>query len=118
MNCPKCKKKLRDNVNFCGYCGYRFKDNIDKHNMHKEETNYNDVYTGGTVSSVNEVSTQVESLRAMNTYLKQQLNQTPTSQDKDASVVGRGIVGGLVAGPAGAVVGALSAIDKNNKKKK
>lgn len=34
---------------------------------------------------------------------------------KDASVVGRAVVGGLVAGPAGAVVGALSAVDKNNK---
>ena len=35
---------------------------------------------------------------------------------KDASVVGRAVVGGVVAGPAGAVVGALSAVDKNNKK--
>ena len=34
---------------------------------------------------------------------------------KDASVIGRAVVGGIVAGPAGAVVGALSAVDKNNK---
>lgn len=34
---------------------------------------------------------------------------------KDASVVGRAVAGGIVAGPAGAVVGALSAVDKNNK---
>ena len=36
---------------------------------------------------------------------------------KDASVVGRAVVGGVVAGPAGAVVGALSAVDKNNRNK-
>lgn len=34
---------------------------------------------------------------------------------KDASVVGRAVAGGIIAGPAGAVVGALSAVDKNNK---
>ena len=36
-------------------------------------------------------------------------------QKKDASVVGRAVAGGVVAGPVGAVVGALSAVDKNNK---
>lgn len=36
---------------------------------------------------------------------------------KEASVLGRGIIGGIIAGPAGAVVGALSAIDKNKKNK-
>lgn len=36
--------------------------------------------------------------------------------DKDASVIGRAVVGGVIAGGAGAVVGALSAIDKNNRK--
>lgn len=37
------------------------------------------------------------------------------TKSKDASVVGRAVAGGIVAGPAGAVVGALSAVDKNNK---
>lgn len=37
---------------------------------------------------------------------------------KDASVIGRGVAGGLVAGPVGAVVGALSAVDKNNRNRK
>ena len=37
--------------------------------------------------------------------------------DKDASVVGRAVVGGVIAGGAGAVVGALSAIDENNRKR-
>lgn len=37
---------------------------------------------------------------------------------KDASVVGRAVVGGIVAGPVGAVVGALSAVDKNKNKNK
>ena len=47
------------------------------------------------------------------------LREKPSS--KDASVIGRGVVGGIAAGPVGAVVGALSAVDKNmknaNKKK-
>ena len=33
-----------------------------------------------------------------------------------ASVIKRGILGGIIAGPAGAVVGALSAIDKNSRR--
>lgn len=37
---------------------------------------------------------------------------------KDASVVGRAVAGGVIAGPVGAVVGAASAIDKNMKNKK
>lgn len=36
-------------------------------------------------------------------------------KEKDASVVGRAIVGGAIAGGAGAVVGALSAVEQNNK---
>ena len=39
------------------------------------------------------------------------------NEHKDASVVGRAVVGGIIAGPTGAVVGALSAVDKNNKNK-
>lgn len=47
-------------------------------------------------------------------------NGIPTVKtvEKKASVVGRGVAGGIIAGPAGAVVGALSAIDKNNKNNK
>ncbi len=37
---------------------------------------------------------------------------------KDASVVGRSLVGGIVAGPVGAIIGGLSAVNKNNRKKK
>lgn len=37
---------------------------------------------------------------------------------KDKSVIGSAAVGGLIAGPAGAVVGAIYAADKNNKDKK
>ena len=36
---------------------------------------------------------------------------------KDASVVKRAIAGQIIAGPTGAVVGALSAVDNNNKNK-
>lgn len=39
-------------------------------------------------------------------------------EEKDASVIGRAVAGAVIAGPTGAVVGALSAVDKNNKKKK
>lgn len=34
-------------------------------------------------------------------------------QNKEASVIGRAVVGGVIAGPTGAVVGAISAVDKN-----
>lgn len=37
---------------------------------------------------------------------------------KDKSVIGSAAVGGLVAGPTGAVVGAIYAADKNRRKKK
>lgn len=40
-----------------------------------------------------------------------------TPKKKDASVIGRAVAGGLLAGPTGAIVGALSAVDKNNKNK-
>lgn len=40
-------------------------------------------------------------------------NATTTS--KGASVVGRAVAGGIIAGGAGAVVGAISALDKNKK---
>jgi hypothetical protein len=42
---------------------------------------------------------------------------SPTPYQKDKSVIGSAVVGGIIAGPAGAVVGALHAVDKNNKKK-
>lgn len=45
-------------------------------------------------------------------------NSQSTSKSKDASVVGRAVAGQIIAGPAGAVVGALSAVDKNNKNRK
>ena len=55
------------------------------------------------------------------TYTKDEsMNMQPESKkqnDKDASVVGRAVVGGVIAGGAGAVVGALSAIDENNRKR-
>ena len=53
----------------------------------------------------------------LNSYLDAQLQKGPKEQ-KDASVVGRAVVGGVIAGPAGAIVGALSAVDKNNKNNK
>ena len=45
-------------------------------------------------------------------------SSTTAPKEKDASVVGRAIVGGAVAGPVGAVVGAISAVDKNNRNSK
>lgn len=41
--------------------------------------------------------------------------ESDNKNNKDASVVGRAIAGQIIAGPTGAIVGALSAIDKNNK---
>ena len=37
------------------------------------------------------------------------------NSNKDASVVGRAVAGGIIAGPVGSVVGAISAADKNAK---
>lgn len=37
------------------------------------------------------------------------------NKGKDASVVGRAVAGTIIAGPVGGVIGALSAVDKNNK---
>lgn len=37
------------------------------------------------------------------------------NEGKDASVVGRAVAGTIIAGPVGGVIGALSAVDKNNK---
>ena len=36
-------------------------------------------------------------------------------QSKEKSVIGQAVAGGIIAGPAGAVVGAINAVDKNNK---
>ena len=40
------------------------------------------------------------------------------TQNKNSSVIGRGVAGAIIAGPTGAVVGALSAIDNNMKNNK
>jgi len=45
-------------------------------------------------------------------------NPSHNDPQKKVSTVGRGILGGILAGPVGAVVGAASAIDKNMKDKK
>lgn len=42
-------------------------------------------------------------------------NEVSKITHKSASTVGRAVVGGAIAGPTGAVVGAASAIDKNNR---
>lgn len=46
---------------------------------------------------------------------KDRTNTFSAPKEKDASVIGRAVAGNIIAGPIGAVVGALSAIDKNNK---
>lgn len=38
-----------------------------------------------------------------------------SSKGKDASVIGRAVAGTIIAGPVGGVIGALSAVDKNNR---
>lgn len=51
----------------------------------------------------------------MRNKLVETITKDVSETSKDASVVGRAVAGGIIAGPAGAVVGALSAVDKNNK---
>ena len=45
-------------------------------------------------------------------------SQPISKKDNNASVIGRAVIGAAVAGSTGAIVGALSAIDENNKNKK
>ena len=55
-------------------------------------------------------------LAEINRELDKQIKKS--TEPKKASVIGRSVVGGIVAGPLGAVVGAISAADKNNRNKK
>ena len=54
--------------------------------------------------------------RARNQKLMEYMKEK--SQPKPASVIGRAVAGAAIAGPAGAVVGAVSALDKNMREKK
>ena len=47
--------------------------------------------------------------------LKTGSSASTAKESKGASVVGRAVAGGIIAGGAGAVVGAISAIDKNQR---
>lgn len=49
-------------------------------------------------------------------YLDYDVN-APVGGKKESSVIGSAVVGGVIAGPAGAVVGAIHAANKNNKNK-
>lgn len=46
------------------------------------------------------------------------LNVNRGYSNKDASVVGRAAAGWVIGGPVGGVIGALSAVDKNNRQRK
>lgn len=54
----------------------------------------------------------------LNSIKRENAQKYNPKSHKDASVVGRAVAGGVIAGPVGAVVGAASAIDKNMKNKK
>lgn len=119
MICPKCKKKIADASKFCGYCGNKFRQTVPNEKVEKTQTEntksvnaVSDDNSKDYISPANKLA--IERSKRNIEILKQPI---PQPEEKDASVIGRGIVGGLVAGPAGAVVGALSAVDKNNKKK-
>ena len=64
-----------------------------------------------TNKAAKSIEKAAKNIEAYNEYNK----STKQKSSKDASVIGRAVVGGIVAGRAGAVVGALSAVDKNNK---
>ena len=72
-------------------------------------------WSAGTIVPTSDVEYSRE--RAAELCKEPWLTEKKTTNDKDASVVGRAIVGGVIAGGAGAVVGALSAIDENNRKR-
>lgn len=99
-----------------------------------EEKKYNELYTNLTFSGDRAIikkafiegvsyeefvsihSKMLEESNFMGTLNYQR--SLPSAHNKgEASVVGRAIVGGVIAGGPGAIVGALSAVDKNNRKK-
>ncbi len=121
MICPKCKKEIKKDSKFCCYCGKKITGNVEVPNNSTEKkiivsksvdkkTNSKDLYISPEASR--EIDRRVNTTNLLNQYSPQ------TTKKKDASVIGRGVAGALIAGPAGAIVGALSAVDKNNKKKK
>lgn len=80
---------------------------------HKDSVNLN----SDSVSSKSKLPTSITSLSsylALSSFMDSQ-RQSFNSTVKQASVIKRGIAGGLIAGPAGAIVGALSAVDKNRR---
>lgn len=71
-------------------------------------------WSAGTIVPTSDVEYSRE--RAAELCKKPLLTEKKNTNNKDASVVGRAVVGGVIAGGAGAVVGALSAVDENNRK--
>ena len=124
MICTKCKKEIKKESKFCPFCGGKITEAVEapktsiekKIVVSKSAQNESNSKRGLTITpeASREMSRRVRKTDAM----IQHTSQVGIKKDKDASVIGRGIAGGVIAGPAGAVVGALSAVDKNNKKKK
>lgn len=54
-------------------------------------------------------------LREMNKKTNELINALNNPSKKEKCVVGQAVAGGIIAGPAGAVVGAINAADKNSK---
>ena len=132
MICPKCKKNNSGNAGFCGYCGKRLEKktiiNVEKKAPKEDEIikdireeNYRKIienqkkYSDSVLKSMD---SEAQNMANQCQMLTNVLNQRLEVKDEKASVVKRGIVGGLIAGPACAVVGALSAVDKNINNKK
>lgn len=113
MICPKCKKEIKDNARFCGYCGNKFE--VSNKTASKEKA-----IIKKEKQIVKENSSD-ERNYPMFERIKKDTDKTMEAIDKmysnkkkkKASVIGRGVAGGIIAGAAGAVVGALSAVDKN-----
>ncbi len=122
MICPKCKKIISSGNNFCGYCGMKISNGSEETNEKVELKKEKDeplVKSKVTMDNEEKLSPMNEAIKENHEKMMKILSEPiPQNKDKDASVIGRGIIGGVVAGPAGAVVGALSAVDKNNKKDK
>ena len=62
-----------------------------------------------------ELYTHNKELMEMDKKTNELINNLNNPSKKEKSVVGQAVAGGIIAGPAGAVVGALDAVDKNNK---
>lgn len=94
---------------------------LEEYNEEKRHQELIQILKMGNYATEKKHNETIKTLQTINDTLEQQKRLMAAYQlqkvvpKKKASVIGRGVVGGMIAGPAGAVIGVASAIDKNMK---